>query len=91
MSKLERRLESREEFKKNTSVEVDLFLCLCFTSHQQQGHLETAPPFTKDVKLGKYTVPTGNWTLGCRMAAGPLCYRCAMQAPEVDFYWLNNI
>ena len=23
-----------------------LFVCLCFTSLQQQGHLETAPPFT---------------------------------------------
>ena len=28
---------------------------LCFTSHRQRGHLETASPFTvpcKDVKLG---------------------------------------
>ena len=36
---------------------------LCFTSRRQRGHLETAPPFTvlaKDVKLGKYTVSTGN-------------------------------
>ena len=23
-----------------------LFVCLCFTSHQRRGHLETAPPFT---------------------------------------------
>ena len=22
------------------------FVCLCFTSLQQRGHLETAPPFT---------------------------------------------
>ena len=38
---------------------------LCFTPHRQRGHLETAPPFTvlaKDVKLGFYTVPTGNRT-----------------------------
>ena len=45
---------------------------LCLTSHRQRGHLETAPPFTmslaKDVKLDKYTVPTGNRTLGRHMA-----------------------
>ena len=23
-----------------------LYVCLCFTSLQQRGHLETAPPFT---------------------------------------------
>ena len=42
-----------------------LFVCLCFTSLQQRGHLETAPfllSLAKDVKLGKYTVPTGNRT-----------------------------
>ena len=36
---------------------------LCLTSHRQRGHLETAPPLlslAKDVKLDKYTVPTGN-------------------------------
>ena len=36
---------------------------LCFTSHRQRNHLETASPFSvpaKDVKLDKYTVPTGN-------------------------------
>ena len=25
---------------------VMMFVCLCFTSLQQRGHLETAPPFT---------------------------------------------
>ena len=25
---------------------IGLFVCLCFTSPQQRGHLETAPPFT---------------------------------------------
>ena len=25
---------------------VALFVCLCFTSLQQRGHLEMAPPFT---------------------------------------------
>ena len=29
-----------------SSVFAHLFVCLCFTSHQQRGHLETAPPFT---------------------------------------------
>ena len=35
---------------------------LCFTSHRQRGHLETAHllSLAKDVKLGFYTVPTGN-------------------------------
>ena len=47
---------------------VYLFVCLCFTSHRQRDHLETAPPFAKDVKLGKYTVQTGNRTPGRRMA-----------------------
>ena len=40
---------------------------LCFTSHKQQGHLEMAPhllSLVKDVKLGFYTVPTGNRTPG---------------------------
>ena len=37
--------------------------CFCLTSHRQRGHLETAPhllSLAKDVKLDKYTVPTGN-------------------------------
>ena len=44
---------------------------LCVTSHQQRGHLATAPSFTslaKDVKLGFDTVPTGNRTPGRRVA-----------------------
>ena len=47
---------------------------LCFTSHRQRGHLETAPPpphllsLAKDVKLSLYTVPTGNRTPGRRVA-----------------------
>ena len=42
-------------------------LCLSFTSLQQRGYLETAPhllSLAKDVKLGKYTFPTGNRTPG---------------------------
>ena len=44
---------------------------MCFTFHQQRGHLETTPhllSLAKDVKLGKYTVPTGNRTPGRRVA-----------------------
>ena len=50
---------------------VCLFVCLCLTSLQKRGHLETAPhllSLAKDVKLGKYTVPTGNRTPGRRVA-----------------------
>ena len=25
---------------------IYMFVCLCFTSLQERGHLETAPPFT---------------------------------------------
>ena len=45
-------------------------VCLCLTFLQQRGHLETAPhllSLAKDVKLGKYTVPTGNRTPGRRV------------------------
>ena len=55
-------------------VYADLFLAvgwLCFTSHRQRGHLETAPhllSIVKDVKLGNYTFPTGNQTPGRRVA-----------------------
>ena len=51
-------------------VFVPIF-CLCFTSHQQCGHLETAPhllSLAQEVMLGKYTVPTGNRT-PCRRVA----------------------
>ena len=44
---------------------------LCFTSLRQRGHLETAPSLlslAEDVKLGFYTVPTGNRTPGRRVA-----------------------
>ena len=44
---------------------------LCFTSHRQRGHLETAPHLlshAKDEKLGFYTVPTGNRTSVRRVA-----------------------
>ena len=44
---------------------------MCLASHRQQGHKETAPPFTvlgEDLKLGFYTVPTGNRTPGRHVA-----------------------
>ena len=43
-----------------------------FMSHRQRGHLKMAPhllSLAKDVKPGKYTVPTGNQTPGCRVVA----------------------
>ena len=50
-------------------VLVCLFVCLCFTSFQQRGHLETAHmSLARDVTLGKYTVPTENPTPGRRVA-----------------------
>ena len=48
-----------------------LFICLCFSSLQQRGHLETAPPFTvpcEGREGDKYTIPTGNRTLSCCVA-----------------------
>ena len=43
---------------------------LCFTSHRQRGHLETAPPFTVPCEGREarfLTVPTGNRTPGRRV------------------------
>ena len=53
------------------SIQLLLESCLCFTSLQLRGHLETPPhllSLAKDVKLGKYTIPTGNQTPGRRVA-----------------------
>ena len=44
---------------------------LCFSSHLQRGHLETAPHLlstAKNAKLGFCTVPTGNRTPARRVA-----------------------
>ena len=44
---------------------------LCFTSHRQRGHLETAPPFGVPCEGHEdrfYTVPIGNQTAGRCMA-----------------------
>ena len=54
---------------------------LCFTSHRQQGHLETAPPFIVPCEghEGHFlTVTTGNRTPSC---GSPLHYRCASPVP----------
>ena len=59
---------------------------LCFMSHQQQGHLEKKPSFTvpcMDVKLGKYTIPTGDRTPARRVAVH-LHYLCARQATLLE-------
>ena len=37
-------LRKRENLVK--SCNIALFVCLCFTSLQQRGHLDTVPPFT---------------------------------------------
>ena len=50
---------------------MELVGWLCFTSHQQQGHLETTPPFTVPCKGREAQflhVPNGNGTPGCHMA-----------------------
>ena len=48
------------------------YVCLVlFTSHRQRGYLETAPhllSLSKNVKPGKYTVPTGIRAPGRRVA-----------------------
>ena len=51
--------------KSKTAVYV--YGWLCYRSHRQRGHLETAPhllSIAKNVKLGFYIVPTGNRTPG---------------------------
>ena len=45
---------------------------MCFTSHRQRVHLETAPPLTVPCEGSEarfYTIPSGNRTPGRRMAA----------------------
>ena len=52
---------------------------LCFTSHRQQGHLETAPhslSLLKDVKLSVYTAPTKiePQAVAWQFISQPLCH-----------------
>ena len=77
----ERKGEGREGGKeggrgKEREREGESLVWLCFTSHRR-GHLETAPhllSLAKDMKLSKYTVPTGIRTPVCRRGS-PLRYR----------------
>ena len=56
---------------------------LCFTSHRQRGHLETAPPFTVPCKgLEAPVLHRSHRELNPGSSRGsPLHYRCAMPAP----------
>ena len=69
--------------------------CLCFTSHRQRGHLETAPPLlslSKDVKLDFYTVPTGYRTLGSlRVVEVHYTYSCTTPAPFAVSYFQSRL
>ena len=70
----------------NTSCSIEnIYVCcwLCFTSHRQRGHLETAPPFTVPCKgrEARFLHPS-HWELNPRPSRGsPLHYHCAMPAP----------
>ena len=48
---------------KNNYVLIPIVVCLCFTSLQQRGHLEMAPPFTVPCE-GCEVVHHGFYTLG---------------------------
>ena len=61
---------------------------LCFKSHRQRGHLETAPPFTvpcegREARLIHRTHRESNPGLS---RGSPLHFRCATPAPTVDKY-----
>ena len=63
---------------------------LCFTSHRQRGHLATATrllSLAKDLKLGFYTVPTGNRTPGRRVAVH---YTTAAPRHASSYYRYNH-
>ena len=68
---------------KHHYIKVWLFGYLCFTSLQQRGHAYLLS-LVKDVKLGKYTIPTGNRTPGRRVTvhyitAAPLQLRSILK------------
>ena len=65
------------------------FVCLCFTSDQHRGHLETTLPLTvpcEGREAGKYTVPTGNRTRGHCLAV-----HYATAAPRKLHYSMCNM
>ena len=55
---------------------------LCFTSHGQRGHLETAPPFTVPCEgCEARFLHRSYWELNPRLLHGsPLYFHCAMSA-----------
>ena len=62
-----------------------LFGWLCFTSHRQSGHLETAPLFTVPCERREARfLHRSHWESNPGPSRGsPLHYRCAMPAPRV--------
>ena len=67
------------------------FVCLCFTSLQQRGHLETAAhllSLAKDVKLGIYTVPTGNEPRAVAWQSITLLLR---HASSILWFWISPV
>ena len=56
---------------------------LCFTSHRQRGHLETAPPFTVSCegREARYLHRSHQESNPRPSLGSPLHYRCATQAP----------
>ena len=58
---------------------------LCFTSHRQQCHLETAPPFTVPCqgREARFIHRSNRESNRGPSRGSPLHYRCATQAPHV--------
>ena len=58
---------------------------LCFTSHQQRGHLETAPPFTVPCEGHEARfLPRSHLESNLGSSFGsPLHYRCSTPAPHI--------
>ena len=62
-----------------------LFVCLCFTSLQQRGHLESAPPFTVpcEGREARFLHGSHRESNPGPSRGSPLRYRCATQAPLI--------
>ena len=72
--------------QKNTNLQILIFQLvgwLCFTSHRQRGHLETAPPFTvpgqgREARF----LHRSHWESNTGPSrSSPLHYRCDTPAP----------
>ena len=62
---------------------------LCFTSHRQRGHLETAPPFTVEGRESRF-LHSFHWESNSGPSHGsPLHYRCTTPH-QLDGYKLKN-